>query len=188
MQTAQPIRHLILAFCCLTSIFSCNPPSSPNQKSIYFPWNAFFKNEIARLQQQHPAVHKSILLNGKKEDKTLYQINFENELSLFLEADLNKPAFENSYDNLSENNLIWYSLKKEENLKVKTVQIQLDAQEQPENVSLVVEEKNFLFSSEKKMHLNFHNGQLQTYSIEGTQKLAWLNPTSFKLMGVILAK
>lgn len=168
-------------------LFACNPPAT-NSKPNYYPWNAFLQAELARLNQTKPAVNKSILLNGKKEVKTLTDVNFENELALFKEADLNKPAFENSYDNLSENNLIWYSLKKDENLKVKSVQIQLDAFDHPENVTIILQEKNILFSSEKKMNLNFHDGQLQTYSIEGTQQLAWLEPTTYKLLGVILTK
>lgn len=168
-------------------IFACTTPST-NSKPNYYPWKNFLQNEIARLQQQKPAVNKSVLLNGRKEVKTLTDINFEHELSLFMEADLNKPAYENSYDNLSENNLIWYSLKKDQNLKVKSVQIQLGALEQPENVTIVIQEKNIIFSSEKKIHMNFHEGQLQTYSIEGSQQLAWLQPSSYKLLGVILPK
>lgn len=109
-------------------------------------------------------------------------------MSLFLDADLNKPAFENSYDNLSENNIIWYSLKKEENLKVKKVLIHLDNAEMPENVEIVIQEKNILFSTEKKLNMHFTEGKLQTYSIEGTQQLAWLSPTNYKMMGVILPK
>lgn len=183
-----PFRNLILACTLMASLFSCSQEPPRTIKITFYNWKTFFQTELNRLNTQKPAIHKSIILNGKKEEKTLHDINFENELSLFLDADLNKPAFENSYDNLSENNLIWYSLKKDENLKVKMVQIQLDAQELPENVSIIIEEKNFLFTSEKKMHLNFHEGQLQTYSIEGTQKLAWLDPTSFKMLGVVLAK
>lgn len=179
---------LTLGFIFLQFCFSCSNPAEKAQKHLYFEWKQFLQAEITRLKSINPPIRKSIILNEKKEEKTLHQVNFENELSLFLDADLNKPAFENSYDNLSENNIIWYSLKKEENLKVKKVLIHLDNAEMPENVEIVIQEKNILFSTEKKLNMHFTEGKLQTYSIEGTQQLAWLSPTNYKMMGVILPK
>jgi hypothetical protein len=168
--------------------FSCSNPTESSQKPVYYDWKTFLRKEINRLQNLKPTVHKSIILDGQKESKTLSEINFENELALFLDADLNKSAYENSYENLSENNLIWYSLKKDENLKVKKVLIHLDLMELPENVEIEVQEKNILFSTEKKLHMHFIEGKLETYSIDGSQQLAWLTPTHYKMMGVILSK
>ncbi len=179
---------LLIGFASSLLCFSCTNPSSNTQKPIYFDWKGFLQKEIVRLEGVHPSLYKTIILNGKKESKTLSAVNFANELALFFDADLNKSAFENSYENLSENNLIWYSLKKDENLKVKKVLIHLDLMELPENVEIVVEEKNILFSTSKKMHMHFVEGKLETYSIEGKQQLAWLSPSTYQMMGVVLSK
>jgi hypothetical protein len=182
------LRSVFLGIAFIVVGISCTNPANNKQKQTYFAWKEFLSKEITRLKASKTPIKKSIILNEKKEEKTLTQINFENELAMFLEADLNKPAFENSYDNLSEGNIIWYSLKKEENQKVKKLLIHLDNAEMPENVEIVIQEKNILFSTEKILHMHFTEGHLQTYSIEGKQQLAWLTPSAYQMMGVVLSK
>jgi len=186
-------KHLLLfaTFIGITlsiGIFSCNNNAPTSNKNNYFNLKDFLHKEIQSQQNQGFKLQKSIILNQKKEDKILSQINLEDELALFLNADLNKPAFENSYDNLSENDIIWYSLKTEENLPVKKMVIHLDAFEKPENIEIEIQEKNILFETEKKLNMNLHEGHIQTYSIDGKQQLAWLEPTHYKILGVILSK
>jgi hypothetical protein len=71
---------------------------------------------------------------------------------------------------------------------VKKLYIQLDALDRPAKVEIIIEEKNFLFETQKKLHMNFADGKVQTYSIDGTQKMRWLSPTHYQLMGVLLTK
>lgn len=179
---------IMIGFIFLVSCFSCSNPAQTTQNPSYYAWKEFLQTEINRLQKQPFAIQKTIVLDQKKEVKTLNEVNLTNEFSMFLEADLNKPAFKNSYDDLSENNLIWYSLKKGENLKTKKMQIQLDQLDLPEHVEIIIQESNFLFSTEKKLHMHFSGGKLKSYSIDGSQQLAWLKPTSYKMLGVVLPK
>lgn len=115
-------------------------------------------------------------------------VDWEKEWSLFLEVDLNKPAYEKRYDNLSDKGFYWYSLKQGEHLAVKKLVIQVDSEDRPAKVEIEISQKNFLFETRKKLFMNFVEGKVQTYYIEGMQKLAWGNPTKFKLMGVLLPK
>lgn len=188
MPKTRIFHALLIGFIFLNGCFSCSNPANTTQNPSYFKWKEFLQTEINRLQQQPFAIQKTIILDQKKEVKTLNEVNLENELSMFLEADLNKPAFKNSYDDLSENNLIWYSLKKGENLKTKKMLIQVDQMDLPENVEIVIQESNFLFSTQKKLNMHFSGGKLKSYSIDGTQQLAWLKPTSYKMLGVVLYK
>jgi len=186
-------KHFLLfaAFIGITlsiGLFSCNSNTPANSKNNYFNLKDFLQKEIQNQQNQGFKLQKSIILDQKKEDKILSEIKLADELSLFINADLNKPAFANSYDNLSENGILWYSLKTDENLPVKKMVIHLDAFEHPENIEIVIQEKNILFQTEKKLNMNLHEGHIQTYSIEGKQQLAWLEPTTYKILGVILSK
>jgi len=188
MPKTRIFHALFIGFIFLLGSFSCANPAQTTQNPSYFAWKQFLQTEINRLQQKPFAIQKTIILDQKKEVKTLNEVNLANEFSMFLEADLNKPAFKNSYDDLSENNLIWYSLKKGENLKTKKMLIQLDQADMPANVEIIIQESNFLFSTEKKLHMHFSEGKLISYSIDGSQQLAWLEPTSYKMLGVILPK
>ncbi len=63
----------------------------------YFDLEGFMQGEIARLDSIAPVVRKTILLNGEEEIKELNEIDFERELNIFLESDINRPAWVGKY-------------------------------------------------------------------------------------------
>lgn len=169
-------------------LLACTPEIDKSAKVQYYPWENYLNAQIDSLTKHPVIVQKSINLDGKKEQKNLSSIDWKQEWSMFLRADLNTAAAASSYDNLSEEGLIYYSLKSGEDLPVKKLLIHLDGLERPAKVEILIEEKNFLFESQKKMHMNFSNGKVQTYSIDGTQQMRWMSPTKFQLMGILLPK
>jgi len=179
------ISFFLLIYCL---VLACKPAVNENTKLVFYPWEKYLTAQIDSLSKHPQAVHKTIVLDGKKEEKVLTQIDWKQEWAMFLHADLNKPAAALSYDNLSEDGFNWYSLKTDENLPVKKLYIQLDALDRPAKVEIIIEEKNFLFETQKKLHMNFADGKVQTYSIDGTQQMRWLSPTHYQLMGVLLTK
>lgn len=167
---------------------ACKPSVEESAKPVFYPWEKYLTAQIDSLAKHPEAVHKTILLDGKKEEKRLKEMDWKQEWAMFLHADLNKPAAATSYDNLSEDGFVWYSLKANESLPVKKLYIQLDALDRPAKVEIEIEEKNFLFETHKKLHMNFTDGRVQTYSIEGSQQMRWMSPTHYSLMGVLLPK
>lgn len=167
---------------------SCSEAVKTSPKNTYFAWADLLNSHIKSFEVKKPKVHKTVFLDGVKEVKVVSDIDWSKEWALFLEADLNKPAFEKSYDNLSEPDLIWYSLKLGESLPVKKFMVHLDDLNRPTRVEIEVSQKNFLFETNKNMHMTFSDGYVQTYYIEGSQKLRWGKPTHYKLLGVLLSK
>ena len=167
---------------------ACKPSVEESAKPVFYPWEKYLTAQIDSLAKHPEAVHKTILLDGKKEEKRLKEMDWKQEWAMFLHADLNKPAAATSYDNLSEDGFVWYSLKANESLPVKKLYIQLDALDRPAKVEIEIDEKNFLFETHKKLHMNFADGRVQTYSIEGSQQMRWMSPTHYSLMGVLLPK
>lgn len=169
-------------------LVACKPTVEESVKPVFYPWEKYLTAQIDSLAKHPEAVHKTILLAGKKEEKQLKEMDWKQEWAMFLHADLNKPAAATSYDNLSEDGFVWYSLKANESLPVKKLYIQLDALDRPAKVEIEIDEKNFLFETHKKLHMNFTDGRVQTYSIEGSQQMRWMPPTHYSLMGVLLPK
>lgn len=167
---------------------ACKPSVEESAKPVFYPWEKYLTAQIDSLAKHPEAVHKTIFLDGKKEEKRLKEMDWKQEWAMFLHADLNKPAAATSYDNLSEDGFVWYSLKANESLPVKKLYIQLDALDRPAKVEIEIEEKNFIFETHKKLHMNFTDGRVQTYSIEGSQQMRWMSPTHYALMGVLLPK
>lgn len=169
-------------------LLGCGSSEKTIQKNTYFAWSVFLKQQINDYTKSNQRVHKTVVLDGKKEVKMVSNLDWEKEFALYLEADLNKTAYEKSYDNLSEPGFYWYSLKKDENLPVKKMVIHLDAEDRPSKVEIEISQKNFLFETQKKLFMNFSGGHIQTYYIEGMQQFFLAEPTSYKILGVLIAK
>lgn len=65
--------------------------------SPYFDLAGYIASETDRLAALKPTADKTITLNGITESQQLNTINFENDLRLFREADINKPAWLDKY-------------------------------------------------------------------------------------------
>jgi len=180
-------RTGLLFFVCYC-LLSCKPAVEVSTNPVFYPWEKYLNSQIDSLSKHPISVNKTIILDGKKEEKQVSKLDWKQEWAMFLHADLNKPAAASSYDNLSEDGFVWYSLKANEKLSVKKLYIQLDALDRPAKVEIEIEEKNFLFETHKKLHMNFTDGRVQTYSIDGTQQMRWMSPTHYQLMGILLPK
>ena len=183
-----PTRFLFALLLFSSLLLGCGSDEIVQQKNTYYPWESYLTTEIAYVIKQGNRLQKSVILDGEKEEKVLPDVDWKKEWALFLEADLNKAAYQTAYDHFSEPGMIWYSLKPGENLSVKKFVLHLDAEERPVKVEIEVEQKNLLFETHKKLFMNFSEGHVETYYIEGSQQMTWANPTEYKLMGVLLPK
>ncbi|MEN9363801.1 MAG: hypothetical protein RI903_1110 [Bacteroidota bacterium] len=182
------IRFLFALLLFSSLLLGCGSDEIVQQKNTYYSWESYLNTEIAYVIKQGNRLQKSVILDGEKEEKVLLDVDWKKEWALFLEADLNKAAYQSAYDHFSEPGMIWYSLKPGENLSVKKFVLHLDAEERPVKVEIEVEQKNLLFETHKKLFMNFSEGHVETYYIEGSQQMTWTKPTEYKLMGVLLPK
>ncbi|MGB3547141.1 MAG: hypothetical protein WBA17_09210 [Saprospiraceae bacterium] len=63
----------------------------------FFSLTDYFAGEITRLADHATPVRKSVMLNGETEEKTLPNLDFSRELTIFQQADINKPAWYEKY-------------------------------------------------------------------------------------------
>lgn len=182
------ISRFCIFFLLFCSLFACKPAPEPSAKVAFYPWTAYLTAQIDSFTKHPQTVQKTLILDGEKEEKLRLNMAWKQEWAMFLQADLNTPAAASSYDNLSDDGFVWYSLKSNEKLPVKKLYILLDALDRPAKVEIEIEEKNFLFETRKKLHMNFSDGKVQTYSIDGTQKMRWMSPTHYQMLGVLLPK
>ncbi len=118
------IGSIIIFTACLESI---DNTIQTNLKP-FFDLKGFLNGEIEQLKGQQ--VSKSVTLNGKKETKTLKEFDFQAGLKMFVESDINKPAWFDAYqiDTThidSSTTQIKYTTTKEK-LKIKSLQVNFD--------------------------------------------------------------
>src|SRR5688572_13222886 len=86
----------ITILCIAFGFTSCSNPEVNSVKN-YVDIKGFFENEIKRLTKTNTRVNKTVSSFNKIESKIVANINWKNELSLFVSSDINKPAWKNSY-------------------------------------------------------------------------------------------
>lgn len=94
------LLHLLLAGLLAVLTFHCQSSAGAGldqEEKSFFDLRAFFEEEIVRLQAENPKVKKEIEINGKQEQKTQEEVDFEKELAIFIRSDINKPAWRDKY-------------------------------------------------------------------------------------------
>lgn len=67
------------------------------QQKKYFDLEGYFKNEVKRLDAQSNFT-KTTYLNGESEERQVEKIDFEKELVIFSDSDINRPAWSDKYE------------------------------------------------------------------------------------------
>jgi len=81
----------------LLAAIGCRPEVKDNGKLPFFDLKKYFTGEAARLTKQYPLIKKTVSYNGQQETKTIGIKHWQQEFDLFINSDINKPAWKNSY-------------------------------------------------------------------------------------------
>jgi len=165
--------------------------TDPNEKKTYYDLKGFIDNQIVYLNEKRPKVTKTVRLNGKKEVRAEIETDWKKELELFAQADINKPAYRNSYSVIrSDSSIYEYRIKEGEKLPVQYLTIRVDSvTQQPVSVKALLRSENRIYSSEKSIELNSSRRnnvlEVSAYSVKGYQKLLFMDSKSFDITAKI---
>lgn len=187
------MKPSILLFLCLFAFACDNSSTQTASKPVYFDVAGYVKGQIQTLSTQKPTVAKNAFINQKANNQTTQDIDWEKELDLFVQADINKPAFRTSYTVVRPDSLTYhYTLKpSEEKLTVRALMVKLDSvTRQPAQITAVLKSENPLYQSERRILLesgvNKAKGwSIQKYQVEGFQQLTYFDRNEFRVQGKV---
>ncbi|MEM6318374.1 MAG: hypothetical protein AAF960_11935 [Bacteroidota bacterium] len=94
------MRLLIVFTFLILTLLACQQKATPidqNQTpNVFFDLKGFFEKEKAQLNTRS-SFQKTVEINGAVEQKQLAQLNFDNELAVFVASDINRPAWSDKY-------------------------------------------------------------------------------------------
>ena len=73
------------------------PTTIPKGELPFFDLKTYFNNQVDQLNKDQVPVKKTITFEGKTETKELKALNFEDELKLFIDSDINKTSWTDKY-------------------------------------------------------------------------------------------
>lgn len=180
--------RLLTFFFLIVLTISCQNPQADSQTKTYYDLAGFIKNQIQELTKSKIQVQKRVFLDDKKEEVKLDKIDWEKELELFIQADLNKQAYQLSYDKVENDSLVVYQLKNGEKLPVSRLEMAFDNKRNPKRIEAKLNTKNYLYESSKTLKMILENNRIQNYKIEGWQELFIGSKKIFSIEGNITSK
>lgn len=152
---------------------------------VYFDLDSLIDEQIYILTDRGAQVQKSVRMNGESESKTLVPDTalWEEEFSIVREFNINRPYYVGLFQQHKKENIISYQ-SSDEDVAVKKFDLFYDAGELIRVESLLQEEK-YIYSNERKLTLEFDNGLLMFYEIDGEQKMILQDKEDYVISGSI---
>lgn len=185
MRYILPLLLLFLSACDVAE-------ETQDTTKLYYDVNGFVLDQISELTALKPSVKKTLQSDDETDNMTSSDINWKRELELFVQADINKPAYKKSYAITRPDSLTYaYTLATTESLPVKRLMVRLDsASGKPSVIQAHLISKNKLYVSEKHIELSCaaRNGKwiLSGYRMNGFQQLLIQDPKRFDITGKLL--
>ncbi|MCR8558195.1 hypothetical protein KXD93_11100 [Mucilaginibacter sp. BJC16-A38] len=154
-------------------------PDVKDTGNKYFDIKGYFTADTLRLKKLNKLVTKTVTHNGVTETKKVKIANWGQELDMFIGADINKPAWKNSYTVFNSDNVLLYKAK-DEDLKVREVMIKLDKQK-VKWMLIFTRTQNILYKTTER--LSYFPDSL--YLIQKDQHIKLMGNNHYIIQGVI---
>lgn len=174
-----PLNHLWPILIFGIALVGCeSAPQGGEAADQYFSLEQYFDREIKALNSRQPAVSKTVRKNSEREQRNLSTLDWETELKTFRNADINKPAWRDSYSIDSAGGALTYKAL-EEDLRVRSLQVHFTPDGQVSAITIERKASNYLYASSER--LEYYPDSL--YSIERHQEVRLLGTDEFQVSG-----
>ncbi len=176
-----PITTFLGGIMLISGLPSCRPDIKQSGAVLkYADISGFFKADTAKLTKLNPLVNKTVTHNGVTENKTLHITNWGQELNLFIQSDINRPAWKNSYKVQTTDSLIVYQAKYPD-LRTTRIVIKKNGA-QIKWVLIFNHTKNLLYETREKLSY-FPDS---AYLIEKWQHVRLMGQNNYRIEGVLV--
>ncbi|NDK54923.1 DENN domain-containing protein [Pontibacter fetidus] len=172
---------LVLLGSIVLALVACEQPvpRSTSADDDYYNLTAYVQQEKQRLQATQPAVLKSVQTeNEPAETLQTDSLNWDEELTVFEEADISKPTLREYYtreeESLPDGSIaVTYFKKQDAEAPVEHLYLVLSPEKKVQHLEATLLDQNILFYSRRKAMLdaNPQSGNLESYQVTGVQKL-----------------
>lgn len=160
------------------TFYSCNPAvKSQNDALNYFDIKGYFKKEASRLNKSNPLLAKTVEVNGAAETKKIHIPNWEKELSIFSDSEINRSAWKGLF---STNKTSEQELYTSDNKKVPVKEVFITKRDgRVYGIRILVKNSNMLYSSADT--LSYYPDSL--YQINKNQHIKLMAKKNYSITG-----
>ena len=166
----------------LLLLIGCTPDVVITDNQPFFDLKAFFESELPKLNQARQ-VKKTITYDNRTDEKILAtsNLNFEDELQIFINSDINRSAWVDKYDvdstlnDLGQLSQISYTVN-DPKLKTQLLEISF---ENNQATKITIENKTGSYLSSSSQQLFYESGK--GYKIASNQSLILFSDQALKV-------
>jgi len=171
-------------------LFSCESEEeellkNPVQIDEYFPLSQFIDEQIQQLDGR--SVKKELLINGESHDvvQVLDERDWREEFDWFIQSDINKASLAQSYHTEEIDNMVRHTLKSGEKGTLQVMEVLYDGKQVREINIISTRENTFYRSNASSRLTTGDDGIINTYRMESTQKVWFLNPNNLLVVSEV---
>ena len=160
-------------------ITSCSNRKPAPIKQNYFSIHNFFTEEAQQLTTLKVKLKKVNQLNSNHDSSIISTPDWEKELSLFTDADINKPAWKNSFkiDSVFQDSILMINYRtNEKNISIHQVEISC-LNNKVQKIHIVKEAVNLVYSESQELWYVAQQG----FRINGKQKVLGFFETNYSI-------
>ena len=157
----------------------CKPFQSDSVNNTYPEIDDLLNNQLGNLYLK--GLEKNVQLDGEEESKVLSpdSAQWVKELSFLKEINPNSPKYVGAF--IKEEIPNGYQLLLKDGEKNNLKSIVFTKQDKLSQIEAVVHESKDIFTHHKNINLDFSDGLLQSYQVDGYQKIATKDTIRFKI-------
>lgn len=144
---------------------------------MYFDIKEYFAKEAVRLEKKNPLVHKTVMVNDTSEGKAIKIENWEKELSIFSDADINRSSWKGQFQKKETKDGEVYTSDNEK-VPVKEVTI-YKRKNLVYGLQILIKNTNSLYTSADT--LTYYPDSI--YEIRKTQHIRLLSEKNYRITG-----
>ncbi|GHA65157.1 hypothetical protein [Pontibacter akesuensis] len=162
---------------------ACERPAPPasDKADTYFDLTAYLQEQKRELQANQPMVLKAVATQGQApEIKETTAIDWEDELTVFEQVDLNRPSLQEYYTKqeqvLEDGSVaVEYTKLPDAEAQVAYLRLRLSPEGRLLQLNARLQDENIIFFSNRSVQLdaNAQTGDISSYKVEGVQKMVF---------------
>ncbi len=150
-------------------LFACHPGKGGKEHQKYFDLKNYFTEQAGLLNAQKTGMEKTLTEGDRKQSKVFETVDWKAELQSFMETDMNKPAWKNSFtcDSVLKDSVCVVTYTSAEDfVPVKKVVI-TEENDTIKKIFIESEKKNKFYSAQVWMEYFPLQGYPREYAAEG---------------------
>ncbi|WP_163911637.1 hypothetical protein [Pontibacter burrus] len=173
----------------VVALVACEQPAPHAASASNFNVAAYVQQEAKRLQAAQPAILKTVKTeHAPTETIQLNHVNWGDELAVFEDADITKPTLQEYYSRQEQelpdgSKAVSYQRIPDAKAPVSRLLLQISPSGNLQRLEATMHDENLLFYSERNaiLEANPQNGHLQSYRINGVQKLIFSDSLHYSI-------